>query len=206
MDRTTTLKTSPRWHGWLREFGMLALLLGGILAARSTLADHYVVPSGSMEQTLYPGDRVLVDKRAYGVRVPFTGIELHEGAAVGRGDVVIFDSPADGTRLIKRIVGVAGDDVVIRNGQVAINGKPLATAPDPGIEHFGARAVRLNLASGGGPDVDLVIPEGQLLAIGDHRGNSRDSRYFGLVDEDAVYARAVAVYWRRHEGPVWKGL
>lgn len=185
---------------------MLALLLGGILAARSTLADHYVVPSGSMEHTLYPGDRVLVDKRTYGVRIPFTGIEIHEGRAVERGDVVIFDSPADGTRLIKRAVGVAGDHVSIRNGRVAVNGDSLAQDDHPGVEQFGSRAVYLNLKSGGGPDVDVFIPEGQLLVIGDHRGNSRDSRYFGLVREETVYARAIAVYWRRHEGPVWNGL
>lgn len=185
---------------------MLALMLGGILAARSTLADHYVVPSGSMEHTLYPGDRVLVDKRAYGVRIPFTRIELHEGRAVERGDVVIFDSPGDGTRLIKRIVGVGGDRVSLRNGRIAVNGIPLTDAADPRIERFGSRAVNLKLDSGGGPDVEVFIPEGQLLAIGDHRGNSRDSRYFGLVQEEAVYARAVAVYWRRREGPVWRGL
>jgi signal peptidase I len=206
MNETTALKTSPRWHGWLREFGMLALLLCGVLAARSTLADHYVVPSGSMEHTLYPGDRVLVDKRAYGIRVPFTRLELHEGRAVGRGDVVIFDSPADGTRLIKRIVGVAGDRVSVRDGRVAINGAQLGSLSNSALERFGSRVVRLNLDSGGGPDLDVVIPRGQVLAIGDHRGNSRDSRYFGLVDEDAVYARAIAVYWRRHEGAVWKAL
>ncbi len=206
MDRTKTLQAPPRWRGWLREFALLAMLLGGILAARSTLADHYVVPSGSMEHTLYPGDRVIVDKLAYGLRVPFTEIELNEGSAVSRGDVVIFDSPADGTRLIKRIVGVAGDRVSVKEGRVAINGTPLGFVADSASERFGNRVVRLNLDSGGGPDLDVVIPAGQVLAIGDHRGNSRDSRYFGFVEEDAVYARAIAVYWRRNEGPVWKDL
>ena len=206
MNQTTVLKAKPRWHGWLREFGMLALLLGGILAARSTLADHYVVPSGSMEHTLYPGDRVVVDKRAYGLRVPFTGIELSYGSDIQRGDVVIFDSPADGTRLIKRIVGIGGDRVSLRNGRIAVNGSLLGEVPEAAVERFGSRIVHLNLDNGGGPDLDVLIPAGQVLAIGDHRGNSRDSRYFGLVAADSVYARAVAVYWRRHEGPVWKSL
>ena len=206
MNRKTALEASSRRQRWLREFGILAMLLGGILAARSTLADHYVVPSGSMEHTLYPGDRVLVDKRAYGMRVPFTGIELFKGKAVGRGDVVIFDSPLDGTRLIKRIVGVAGDRVSVRDGRVAVNGLQLGLVSNAAAERFGSRVVHLNLDSGGGPDLDVVIPGGLVLAIGDHRGNSRDSRYFGLVDENTVYARAIAVYWRHHEGAVWKSL
>jgi signal peptidase I len=206
MNRLLTSTASTRWRGWLREFGMLALLLGGILAARSTLADHYVVPSGSMEHTLYPGDRVLVDKRAYGLRIPFTRIEILDGSAVARGDVVIFDSPTDGTRLVKRIVGVAGDRVAVRNGRVAVNGISLGQIPNVAVERFGARVARLNLESGGGPDLDVVVPPDQVLAIGDHRGNSRDSRYFGLVSEKSVYARAVAVYWRRDEGAVWKDL
>ena len=190
----------------IRELAWIALLVTGVLAARSSLADHYYVPSGSMEHTLYPGDRVIVDKLAYGLRVPFTRIELHEGSEVGRGDVVIFDSPADGTRLIKRIVGVAGDRVSVRDGRVAINGTPSGFLADSAFERFGSRVVHLNLDSGGGPNLDVVIPAGQVLAIGDHRGNSRDSRYFGFVAEDAVYARAIAVYWRRNEGPVWLGL
>lgn len=206
VNGSQTVRAPARWQRWLREFGMLALILVGILAARSTLADHYVVPSGSMEHTLYPGDRVLVDKRVYGLRVPFTRIELQAGRAVGRGDVVIFDSPVDGTRLIKRIVGIAGDHVSVRGGRLAVNGAPMGTAANLAIERFGNRAVHLNLDSGGGPDLDVVVPRGQLLAIGDHRGNSRDSRYFGLVDEHAVYARAIAVYWRRHEGAGWRDL
>ena len=66
------------------------------MVARSTLADHYYVPSGSMEPTLVPGDRVIVDKMAYGFRVPFTQIQIIEGSAVTRGEVAIFDSPRDG--------------------------------------------------------------------------------------------------------------
>ena len=91
---------------------MLLFIVIGILSARSTLADHYYVPSGSMEHTLVAGDRVVVDKRAYGLRVPFTTWQLTNGAPVARGDVVIFDSPRDGKRLIKRIVAVGGVYVV----------------------------------------------------------------------------------------------
>ena len=195
-----------RWRGWPREFGFIVLMLAGILAGRSSLADHYVVPSGSMEHTLQPGDRVLVDKRAYGLRLPFTGIAVTAGDTIERGDVVIFDSPSDGTRLIKRIVAVGGDRVSLVGGRLVVNGRPLASDDQPEIERHGDTAVALRLDNGGGPDVQGLVPEGQLLALGDHRGNSRDSRFFGFVDAESVYARALGVYWRRGEGVVWKRL
>ena len=203
---TDAMAKSPRLRRLGREFLVIGIMLLGILTARSTLADHYVVPSGSMEHTLYPGDRVVVDKRAYGFRVPFTNIELRDGDRVARGDVVIFDSPADGTRLIKRIVAVGGDRVVLSEGRLFVNGDALSIDSEPDVEYYGERIVALRLDHGGGPNIEVELPADTLLAIGDHRGNSRDSRYFGLINEDDVYARAVAVYYRKGEGIVWRGL
>jgi len=191
---------------FLRETLHLGLLVVGILAGRSTLADHYYVPSGSMEYTLISGDRVFVDKRAYGLRIPFTTIELTQGDSVRRGDIVIFDSPRDGTRLIKRIVAVGGDNVLIRNGHLAINGQWLASAENDAIELIGEKVVQLNLANGGGPALSVRIDEGMVLAIGDHRGNSADGRMFGAVAEDEIYGRAIAVYYRRGTGFSWREL
>jgi signal peptidase I len=190
----------------LREVVVLGLLVVGILAGRSTMADHYYVPSGSMEYTLIAGDRVFVDKRAYGLRIPFTGIEVTQGDAVRRGDIVIFDSPRDGKRLIKRIVAVGGDHVLIRDGHLAINGEWLASAEDDEIELIGEKVVALNLADGGGPVLAAIIDDGMVLAIGDHRGNSVDGRIFGAVSENEIYGRAVAVYYRRESGFVWREL
>lgn len=185
---------------------MLAVLVTGILAARSTLADHYYVPSGSMEFTLLSGDRVFVDKRAYGFRVPFTDIEITAGNAVQRGDVVIFDSPRDGKRLIKRIVAISGDEVLIRNGHLAINGKWLASPGNRTIELMGEKIVELNLLDGGGPAMSGTIGDGMVLAIGDHRGNSVDGRFFGAVSESEIYGRAMGVYYRRGNGFGWREL
>src|SRR5258708_6973298 len=109
---------------WLRQNLGFVLFMLGLLVARSSFADHYVVPSGSMEDTLFPGDRVLVDKRAYGLRVPFTLARVTRGDAPARGDVVVFDAPDDGTRLIKRIVAVGGDVIEGRAGHTLINGVP----------------------------------------------------------------------------------
>lgn len=190
----------------LREAVVLGLLVTGILAGRSTLADHYYVPSGSMENTLFAGDRVFVDKRAYGFRIPFTNVALTDGDPVRRGDVVIFDSPQTGVRLIKRIVAVGGDEVLIQDGHLRINGEWLALPDDPNIEMMNGKRVQLNLRDGGGPDVNGTLDEGTVLAVGDHRGASRDGRIFGPVPESDLYGRAVAVYYRRGDGFSWIGL
>ena len=188
-----------------REAIPLSFLVIGILAARSSFADHYYVPSGSMEYTLVAGDRVVVDKRAYGIRVPFTGLELTSGEPVRRGDVVIFDSPRDGKRLIKRIVAIGGDDVVLREGRLAINGEWLAVN-GADAETFNGKIVQLNLRDGGGPDLATRLEPGTVLAIGDHRGNSIDGRFFGAVAEDEIYGRAIAIYYRRDGGFGWNSL
>lgn len=193
---------------WLRRellpLVVMLLLLG---AARSSFANHYQVPSGSMQPTLQPGDRVAVDMSAYGLRVPFTDHVVLKRGQPQRGDVVVFDSPRDGTRLIKRVVAVGGDHVQLRDGRIEINGQPLADGTDPAIERYGVREAKLDLDDGGGPDIfDLTVPHGQLLMLGDHRGNSLDGRFFGLVDSGDVYARALAVYYRRGQGLEWRRL
>jgi signal peptidase I len=193
-----------KFTGWLRaELLSLAVVLAFVTAARSSLADHYYVPSGSMEYSLIPGDRVLVNKTAYGVRIPLTKIDLFGAATPTRGEIAVFDSPRDGTRLIKRIVAVGGDTVSLMDGQLRINGEPLG---DREAEQFGGRTALLNLQDGGGPNYNMEIPQGMVLAIGDHRGNSLDGRFFGLIDERELFGRAVAIYYRSGEGFVWKPL
>jgi len=160
-----------------------------------------------MENTLFAGDRVVVDKTAYGWRIPYTKIDLVEGARVKPGEVAVFDSPADGVLLIKRIVAVGGQVVSLHGGHLVVDGKALAPNSFGADEVFDTRVAKLNLADGGGPPIDrLVIPAGKILAIGDHRGNSLDGRFFGLFDERELYGRAVAVYFRKGDGFVWKRL
>lgn len=208
MDAIARTPATRRALHWLKKEALpLLMMLGLLAAARDTLANHYVVPSGSMQPTLEPGDRVIVDMRAYGLRLPFTGHALLGVGTPQRGEVAVFDSPADGTRLIKRVVAVAGDRVDVRDGHLSINGQPLQQAGNPAVELFGSRVAKLGLDMGGGPDVQgMVVPAGKLLVMGDHRGNSFDGRFFGFVDADKVYGKAVAVYYRRSEGLEWLHL
>jgi len=189
---------------WTAELISLAIVLAAVTVARSSLADHYYVPSGSMEYSLMPGDRVIVDKTAYGVRIPLTKIDMFGAATPRRGDIAVFDSPRDGTRLIKRIVAIGGDSVSLVNGQLTINGQSLG---DRQVEHFGDRNALLDMDDGGGPDIkDMQVPPGKVLAIGDHRGNSLDGRFWGLIDERELFGRAIAIYYRSGDGFVWKRL
>jgi signal peptidase I len=203
----TSVSAKPsRAKWWISELTSLAIVLAAVTAARSSLADHYYVPSGSMQYTLMDGDRVIVNKMAYGFRIPLTKIDIVGASTPTRGDIAVFDSPEDGTtRLIKRIVAIGGDHVLVRNGQLSINGQPLG---DRKVEHFGDRDALLNLTHGGGPDFEVDVPPGMVLAMGDHRGNSNDGRSFGLIDERELFGRAIAIYYRRDggEGFTWKPL
>lgn len=193
----------------ISEVTSLLVLLALMTAARSSLADHYYVPSGSMEYALIPGDRVVVDKTAYGLRIPLTTIDVLGSKGPERGDVAIFDSPRDGTRLIKRVVAVGGDVVQVEDGLLTVNGEVLdeRLGAQQAVERYGDRHVLLNLSHGGGPDLpEQRVPDGMVLALGDHRGSSLDGRHWGFVEEEALYGRAVAVYYRRGDGFTWQPL
>ena len=200
-------KPERAWR-WLRsELPQIVLMLVLLAAARDSFANHYYVPSGSMEHTLEIGDRVAVDMRAYGVRLPFTQVRLIATGKPERGDIAVFDSPQDGTRLIKRVAAVAGDEVELVGGRLSVNGVALEAIDATDTEVFRNHRAMLNLSHGGGPDIHgLTVPDGQVLMLGDARGNSIDGRFFGLVPVGELYGRAVAIYYRRGEGFSWHRL
>ena len=195
-----------------REALLVGVMAVVLLAGRSSLADHYVVPTASMEYTLLPGDHVLVNKLAYGARFPFTGWKLTQGALPQRGEIIVFDSPESGKRLIKRTVALGGDIVEVRDGYVWLNHRPTRITPagaddDLDSEQLGDRRTNLNKSMGGGPEYGpITLDEGMVLVMGDFRGNSRDGRDFGLICVETIYARAIAVFHRRGEGFVWEPL
>ncbi|NDI86850.1 signal peptidase I [Undibacterium crateris] len=187
--------------------GFIAFMLGMVLV-RSALADYYLVPSSSMYPTLLEGDRVICDRTAYDLKLPFTDVILKPLADPQRGDIVTFSSPEDGTRLVKRLVAIPGDVVEMRDERLFINGQSAsyeaqsATSPDhltPKREYAGEQQVfREQLSSlnhsiivmperpamrSFGP---VTVPQGQYLMLGDNRDNSRDSRYIGLVKRELI--------------------
>lgn len=192
----------------LRDVSTLAALVLVILAARSSLADHYYVPSGSMLPTIDLGDRILVNKLAYGLRVPFSNWYLVESEGPRPGDVVICESPEDGEVLIKRVVGIPGDTITIRSGRITTNNvvAPIQSTDQGLIETIKEKSHPVTLSAGGGPDYGpRRIPKNKYLLMGDNRGNSHDGRMFGLVDRSAILGRAVGVFLGR-EGFIWKTL
>jgi signal peptidase I len=200
--------SSTAVRSWRRELLMLAVTAAALATARSSLADHYLVPTGSMLPTVEPEDHVLVDKMAYGLRLPFTGEYVIHSAPPGRGDVVVLQSPEDGTVLLKRVVAVPGDRVTVSDGALVIDGRsiPIVTRGGADIEELGTVDHAVSFAAGGGPDYGpRQIPTGRYLVLGDNRGNSRDGRWFGLVSRDAILGRVQRIIVR-HGSPAWLGL
>jgi signal peptidase I len=181
-----------------RDLLSLGVMVAVLLMARSSLADHYQVPSGSMQPTVDIGDRVLVLKAAYGLRLPFSDLYLGGMRTPARGDVVVLESPEDGRVLLKRVVAVAGDEVAVRGGRLFLDGRAVPVDDQAGnlTEHLGSpHTVAIDL--GGGPDLlPTRVPAGKLLVVGDNRGNSHDGRSFGFVPAESVLGRAFAVYAR----------
>lgn len=196
-----------RARRFARELLTLAVFVLVLMSARSSLADHYRVPSGSMQPSVEIDDHILVNKAAYGLRVPFTSTYLAQYGGPAVGDVVVLDSPEEDKVLLKRVVGVPGSRVEVRGGRVSIDGKvaPVEQRADGLHELLGDADHALRLTGGGGPSWGPVtIPEGRYLVMGDNRGDSRDGRFFGLVTRQAILGRAVGVIWRG--GPTWDGL
>ena len=198
---------------WRKELRPLLLMGLAIFSIRSSLADWSDVPTGSMKPTILEGDRVYVNKLAYDVKVPFTTWYLAEWSKPRRGDIVVFFSPYDGKRLVKRVIGLPGDTVELRNNVLVLNGEPISykpideevlrdVAPADLISHtFAAEqlagqphAVAANpgipARRNFGP---IQIPEAHYFMMGDNRDDSFDSRYFGPVERNRIVGRATAV-------------
>lgn len=191
-------KPVGRWAQFRREIVALFVCIAVVLLTRASFADHYVVPSGSMQPTVEIGDRVLVSKVAYGLRLPLSDTWVTEWDAPSRGDVVVLESPESGIILLKRVVGVPGDVVVVRDGELVIGGEKMRV--DGALEQLGGKSHTVTFESGGGPDFGPTqLPTGKFLVMGDNRGNSRDGRMFGLVDRALILGRAERIYYHHGE-------
>jgi signal peptidase I len=181
----------------------LIIFVGLMLVFRSAVADWNTVPTGSMKPTILEGDRILVNKMAYDLRVPFTHLSLFEFSDPQRGDIVVFDSEAADKRLVKRVVGVPGDVVALADNRLVINGQMLgyrrAESP-PGVlqlwEDFAGIEHRIRIrasASSLSSFAPVRIPAEHYLVLGDNRDNSADSRVIGLVPREEIVGRSRTV-------------
>src|SRR5688500_1764682 len=124
---------TTRLRRWFKQHIAPSLLLILIITSfRSAIADWNVVPSGSMNPTIVEGVRIVVNKLAFGLRVPYTSVHLAQWSEPRRGDVIVFYSPADGVRMVKRVVGLPGETVSMVDNLLYIDGQPANVALAPG--------------------------------------------------------------------------
>tara|TARA_R110002167_G_scaffold29239_3_gene97739 strand:- start:40389 stop:41036 length:648 start_codon:yes stop_codon:yes gene_type:complete len=183
-----------------RGFFVFLLLMS---VFRSGIADWNVVPSGSMKPTIVEGDRILVNKLAYDVQVPFLYHSLKKLNDPQRGDIIVFDSEVAQLRLVKRVIGLPGDVVEMVDNQLYINGQALQydvleshqNQVDEKEDLLGVvHTVRLNREGSRLSSFEPTkVPENFYLALGDNRDNSSDSRVIGFVPRDEIIGRAKKV-------------
>ncbi len=185
-----------------KSFVLFLLLM---FTFRSVFADWNTVPTGSMIPTILEGDRILVNKMAYDIRVPFTHISLHKVADPAPGDIIVFDSEVSGKRMVKRVVAVPGDLVAMTDNQLTINGRALQYDPltenvsantIDQIEHLSGVEHLVRLSKSGSMLASfrpVLVPVGQYLAMGDNRDNSADSRVIGFIPRDEIVGRSNSV-------------
>lgn len=177
----------------LREY-VEAILLAIVIAffIRTFVIQAYKIPSGSMKPTLLIGDHILVSKFNYGVKLPFVRSTLIPVGSPKRGDIVVFIYPEDRSKdFIKRLVGLPGDTVEVRDKQILLNGQPWKETHGVHSDSLvipGAVQPRDNF----GP---VIVPEGKLFVMGDNRDESYDSRFWGFVDMKDVLGKALIIYW-----------
>jgi len=220
-----TMKTirARAGHWWRQEIRPLLITVLVVCAVRSSLADWNDVPTGSMKPTIIEGDRIWVNKVAYDLKVPFTTWHLAEWGNPQRGDIAVFYSPHDGIRLVKRVIGLPGDTVELRNNVLVINGQPVAYQPiaeellrdlapaDRASRVFATEQLAgQNHAVAGTPAAParrsfapVHVPEGQYFMMGDNRDDSFDSRYWGTVERKQIIGRATAVVLSLDKGNYW---
>ncbi|WP_207681321.1 signal peptidase I [Desulfonema magnum] len=199
------------WRGWGYSI-VVALIIA--MSFRSAIAEFNDVPTGSMKPTILEGDRLFVNKLAYDLKVPFTTYHITCWGHPERGDIVVFFSPEDGKRLVKRVIGLPGDTIAMSANQLFINGKAVTyespdqetishLPPDQRSDHiffseniFGKK--HSLMITPGRPSLNtfgpLLIPEGQYFMMGDNRDNSADSRFFGFVDRNLIVGRAIGIF------------
>ena len=217
------------------QVGPIGLAIGIALLIRAMIIESYYVPSGSMFPTMWIGDHVFVSKFTYGSHVPFTGITLPALRDPERGEIVVFGLGRKGGQLcpldqcpdyasegfVKRIVGIPGDTIEVREGQLYVNGEAVPAEPTgerftddhgmdlavldeslPGCRH----AILDREGYVGLPGSRKTVPEDRYYMMGDNRDNSKDSRVFGTVHRDDLKGPVLVNYWAWNNHYSWLAM
>lgn len=192
---------------WTRSI-LVAFVL--FVVIRTFVVEAFKIPTSSMENTLLVGDFLLVNKAVYGAEVPGTDLRLPAFEEPERGDVVVFNPPHEpGKNYVKRVVGMPGDTLEMRDKAVRVNGRPLQ---EPYARYVDGQGDAVHpdmnwqsnhLIAGPGRDYHptrdnwgpIVVPDDGYFVLGDNRDNSEDSRYWGFVSRDAIRGRPWVVYY-----------
>lgn len=213
-DEVDRVLAEPRLVEYARSFFPVLLL---VLLIRSFLAEPYQIPSESMVPTLQVGDFILVNKYAYGLRLPVLGTKIVDIGEPERGDVMVFIPPHDPRYFIKRVIGIPGDHIRYANHTLWINGErasydlvrefpldlPMLAAPVPVREYLETfsgdthHVYRYPTREGA---AEWVVPENSYFMMGDNRGRSEDSRVWGFASGDQIVGKAIAIWIHKNPG------
>ncbi|MEN8247181.1 MAG: signal peptidase I [Thermodesulfobacteriota bacterium] len=207
-----------KFIAFMRGWG-ISILLALLIATsfKSAIADWNDVPTGSMEPTILVGDRIFINKLAYDLKIPYTTRHIVAWDHPRRGDIVVFYSPRDGQRLVKRVIGLPGDTLALDRNRLYLNGEPVKYEKlDQDIvgqmpadvqkdyvfllerlkasPHSVMVALSRSMLSSFSP---ITVPADNYFVMGDNRDNSADSRFFGLVERHQIVGRATAIVLSR---------
>ncbi|MDX2350049.1 MAG: signal peptidase I [Porticoccus sp.] len=192
---------------WVEYSGSFFPVLLVVFVLRSFLFEPFQIPSGSMIPTLKVGDFILVNKYAYGLRLPVTGTKIVPVSEPQRGDVMVFFPPNDDRYFIKRVIGLPGDSIRILNNILYVNDElaeqtvypempedPRFLLMEEDLDGVVHRMQKRKVAGRLGKNYAIVVPKGHYFMVGDNRDNSSDSRVWGPVPEKNIVGKAVAVW------------
>ena len=198
---------------WVKSLLVAAVLF---VVIRTFILQTFVITSGSMEEALLVGDFLIANRAAVGVRIPFTQTRIPGYSSVRRGDVLVFDPPHEpDLKLVKRLIGVPGDTVSMKDGMLTLNGQlqdepyikhqdPAGDDPHPWMAWQTEHLVDSVPSATYRPTRDnwgpLVIPEDRYFMLGDNRDTSLDSRYWGLLEGWRLEGRASFIYFSYNKG------
>jgi len=207
-------KKKSFYKEWIEPFLIAAVVA---LFIRQFVVEAFKIPSGSMIPTLLIGDHLLVNKFIYGPRIPFTDTRFFTWEQPKRGDVIVFKYPENESKdFIKRVVGLPGDKIEIKDGVLFVNDQPVKVKElgvyDSDDQRLGPpyyqkpRLLQEQLGSvshqilylrdqSGYNFGPILVPKNSIFAMGDNRDNSQDSRVWGFVKENKILGKALIIYW-----------